>query len=63
MSSDCESTPTTLRGTSEVPVLARLKSKKSNLENELNNVNNAIKELEANPEVYKVLEALNKVRY
>lgn len=45
----------------EVPVLARLKAQKEQLEKKLANINDAISQLESHPEIYGVLEALNKL--
>ena len=43
------------------PVLIRLKGQKEELESRLADLNSAIKALESNPEVYGVLEALNRL--
>lgn len=60
-SSMCESPQVNMGGIQEVPVLSRLKAKKQNLEQQLSDLDNAIKQLESHPDVYEVLEALNKV--
>ena len=57
----CES-PMALSGNpSQPPVLDRLKRQKAQAEEKVDNLDRAIRSLEEHPEVYKVLEALNKL--
>lgn len=55
----CESTRP--EGIGNTPVLERLKRRRKEYQEIIDNLDNAIQKLEANPEVYDVLESLNKI--
>jgi len=51
----------TLSGLRQPPVLQRLKKQREDLQQRLDNIDDAINKLEANPAVSQILESLNRL--